>query len=67
MLYNVLFSIDSDIVTFCGDDRDIKAIDLNNVNLDYNMMIIMILKLWLMLDLWLGVMNINNANHLKKS
>ena len=45
MLYNVLFSIDSDIVTFCSDDRDIKAIDLNNVNLDYNMMIIMILKL----------------------
>lgn len=52
-----LHYIDSVIVTLFSYDVDINAIDFDNVSLDDDDLAIIIWKLWLMLDLWVGVMN----------
>ena len=48
---------DSNNVTFSSDQIGVFSKDLDNINL--------ILKLLLVSDLWLGIIYLNNTNHLK--
>ena len=64
---NIIFvNEDSNHVTFFGGEMSILSVDLDKINLDMLIMMKMILKLLFMSDLWLGLININNANHVKR-
>ena len=62
-----LHDIDSNIITFFSDDMGFGTTDLNNINLDDDNfdLIKKILNLLLMLDLWLGVIDITKAKYVK--
>ena len=56
-------------MTFLSDDMSFHTIDLNNINLDDDnfdeeVPETMLLFMW---DLWLGVIDLNNAKHAKKT
>ena len=59
MVYS-FFDEDSGDFTFCCDEMGILSVNLNNINLDNNF------------DednpdtIWLGIVNLKNAKHLKK-
>ena len=57
--------VHSGSVTFPSDGMGLVNVDLINVSLDNNLTM-MILKLLLMSDLWLGAMDISNMRHVKK-
>ena len=64
MFYDIdLDHVNSSIVTFFNDDMDINTL----IMLILIILMIMILKLLFMLDLWLGVKNINKVKHLKRA
>ena len=64
---NIIFvNEDSNHVTFFGGEMSILSVDLDKINLDMLIMMKMILKLLFMSDLWLGLINISNANHVKR-
>ena len=64
---NIIFvNEDSNYVTFFGGEMSILSVDLDKINLDMLIMMKIILKLLFMSDLWLGLININNTNHVKK-
>ena len=64
---NIIFvNEDSNHVTFFGGEMSILSVDLDKINLDMLIMMKMILKLLFMSDLRLGLININNANHVKR-
>ena len=59
------FNENSD-VTFSKDEMGILSVVLNNINLDDVNLMKMILKLLFMSDVWLDVIDLNDAKHLKK-
>ena len=59
------FNENSD-VTFFKDEMGILSVVLNNINLDDVNLMKMILKLLFMSDVWLDVIDLNDAKHLKK-
>ena len=59
------FNENSD-VTFSKDEMGVLSVVLNNINLDDVNLMKMILKLLFMSDLWLDVIDLNDAKHLKK-
>lgn len=62
MFYDIdLDHVNSSIVTFFNDDMDINTLIILII------LMIMILKLLFMLDLRLGVKNINKVKHLKRA
>ena len=64
---NIIFvNEDSNYVTFFGGEMSILSVDLDKINLDMLIMMKIILKLLFMSDLWLGLINTNNTNHVKK-
>ena len=64
---NIIFvNEDSNYVTFFGGEMSILSVDLDKINLDMLIMMKIILKLLFMSDLWLGLININNTNHVKR-
>ena len=63
-----IFFVDvySSIITFRSNDKGFETIDLNILTLMIIVLIKKILKLVFMLDLWLGVIDLNNIKHVKK-
>ena len=61
----LLFDEDSGDVTFCCNEMGVLSINLN-INLDNNL-IKMVLILLFLSDFSLGIVNLKNAKHLKKS
>ena len=65
--YIVFGDLNFDFVTFLSNDIDLNSISLDNINLDDDDdLVISIQKLLIMLDLWLGVIGLNNVKHLQK-
>ena len=74
--YFVFFDLGSAFVTFFINDKSLNSIFLNkniiililflNIILMMKVLIIMIQKLLIMLDLWVGIIYLNNTKHLKK-
>ena len=62
----VFVNEDSDNVIIFSDELGLNTIYVNDDNLDDDILVKMILKLLFMLDLWLGVINMKNARHVKK-
>ena len=62
----VFGDIDSDIVTFFSNDIGLNSISLVILILLRNNLTMVILKLSIILDLWLGIINISNTKHVKK-
>ena len=59
--------LDSDFVTFFSNDIGLNSIIFDNINLDDdNYFDDFIQKLLIMFVLWLGIIDISNAKHLKK-
>ena len=62
-----LGDLDSDYVTFFSNDIGLNSIIFDNINLDDdNDFDDFIQKLLIMFVLWLGIIDISNAKHLKK-
>ena len=65
--YIVFGDLNFDFVTFLSNDIDLNSISLDNINLDDDDdLVISIQKLLIMLDLWLGVIGLNNVKHGQK-
>ena len=64
---NILyFNEDSGNGVFSCNKIGIFNVDLNNINLDNNLMKIILILLFLS-NFWLGIINLKNEKHLKKS
>ena len=63
MLY---FNEDSGNVVFSCNEMGIRNIDLNSIDLDNIFLMKMILILLFLSDFWNGILNLENAKHLKK-
>ena len=63
MLY---FNEDSGNVVFSCNEMGIRNIDLNSIDLDNIFLMKMILILLFLSDFWNGILNFENAKHLKK-
>ena len=61
----LFFDGDSGNVTFSNDEIDIISVDLNNINLDDINFDENDLKLLFMSNVWLGIIDLNNAKRLK--
>ena len=65
--YIVFGDLNFDFVTFLSNDIGLNSISLDNINLDDDDdLVISIQKLLIMLDLWLGVIGLNNVKHGQK-
>ena len=63
--YIVFGDLDSNFVTFFSRDICLNSITLEILVLMMIILIIVIQKLLILLDLWVGITNMNNARHLK--
>ena len=64
---NILyFNEDSGNVVFSCNEMGIRNIDLNSIDLDNKFLMKMILILLFLSDFWIGILNLENAKHLKK-
>ena len=54
------------ITSLFGGEIGILNVDLDKINPEYVNLMKMILKILFMSDLWLGVIDLSNANYMKK-
>ena len=56
----------TDIVTFFRDGMGLNTIDLHNINFLMIVLMMMVVLILFLLELLLGVVDLNNLNHIKK-